>query len=124
MTATAIFGCCAGAKATNQASECSGFVEFGPSSAVPVLPATCTPGVAAAVPAPERTTWIIIERTSWATLGISEDRLWDDGVDRGDSGLHSAAVERDRRADAGHLERCREIAILADRGSPNGEVVA
>jgi hypothetical protein len=38
--------------------------------------------------------------------------------------LQAAAVERDRRADAGHLERCREIAILADRGSPKGEVVA
>src|SRR5207245_421915 len=48
MTATATVGCCAGAKATNHASASLGFVEFGRSSAVPVLPATSTPGMAAA----------------------------------------------------------------------------
>src|SRR5665213_3260137 len=40
------------------------------SSAVPVLPATVTPGIAAAVPVPERTTAIIRRRTVWATVAL------------------------------------------------------
>src|SRR5207302_6906752 len=48
----------------------SGCVPFGHwlfSSAVPVLPATTTPGIAAAVPVPDRTTAIISRRTVRAT---------------------------------------------------------
>ena len=63
ITATAIFGRCAGAKATNQASVffgSGGPPAVGRSSAVPVLPATSMPGSAAAVPVPERTTASII----------------------------------------------------------------
>ena len=44
IAATATFGSRAGAKATNHASASLGLVEFGRSSAVPVLPATSTPG--------------------------------------------------------------------------------
>ncbi len=40
------------------------------SSAVPVLPATTTPGIAAAVPVPSRTTPIIRWRTVRATAGL------------------------------------------------------
>ena len=63
MTATATCGRSAGAKATNQASASRGSDEFGRSSAVPVFPATVTPGSAPEVPVPERTTSTIIERT-------------------------------------------------------------
>ena len=97
ITHTAIRGCSAGAKAANQASVLLASVSvpwhslrFGVSvrafrggrfpargrwvqgvfsSAVPVLPATTTPGIAAAVPVPERTTPIIRRRTVRATAG-------------------------------------------------------
>ena len=75
ITATATFGFCAGAKATNQASASLGFLEFGHSSAVPVLPATVTPGSAPALPVPPWMTAIIIERTWPATVALTA-RLW------------------------------------------------
>src|ERR1700730_14844423 len=56
MTATAIVGLAAGAKATNQVCTL-----FRPVWAVPVLPATWTPGIWAAVPVPPWTTLIINE---------------------------------------------------------------
>ena len=63
-TATTIFGCWAGAKQTNQAW---GFpLGFW---AVPVLPATVTPGICAAVPVPDWTTPIIICVISEAVRG-------------------------------------------------------
>ena len=49
-------------------------VELGRSSAVPVLPATSTPGIAAAVPVPERTTPSIISRTCAATRALTTRR--------------------------------------------------
>src|SRR5262245_50403988 len=88
-------GCCAGAKAANHASVLLGSLaapaqldelascapasadseeEAGEhsvfSSAVPVLPATNTPGTAAAVPVPLRTTSTIRWRTVRATCGL------------------------------------------------------
>src|SRR6201995_5000584 len=76
ITATATLGLEAGAKATNQASASLGFLELATSSAVPVLPATCTPGTAPAVPVPELTTAIIIWRTSPATLADTARLRW------------------------------------------------
>src|SRR4051812_47461738 len=74
MTATATFGFEAGAKHTNQAVVLLGFwamfaVET--SSAVPVLPATVTPGIAAALPVPYWTTAIIMSRTCRATFALT-----------------------------------------------------
>src|SRR6516165_320882 len=88
-------GCCAGAKAANQASVLLGslaapaqldeLASWAPasadseeeadehsvfSSAVPVLPATSTPGTAAAVPVPLRTTSTMRWRTLRATCGL------------------------------------------------------
>ena len=56
ITATATFGFEAGAKATNQAVVFFAFWAMSAvetSSAVPVLPATVTPGIAAAIPGAE-----------------------------------------------------------------------
>src|SRR3954463_7564458 len=74
MTATATFGFDAGAKHTNHAvvlfGSCAMFaVET--SSAVPVLPATVTPGIAAALPVPYWTTAIIMLRTWAATFALT-----------------------------------------------------
>src|SRR3982751_3608284 len=74
MTATATFGFDAGAKATNHAVVLAAFwarPAVLTSSAVPVLPATWIPGIAAAVPVPPVTTAIIMSRTSLATLALT-----------------------------------------------------
>src|SRR3954468_4022778 len=74
MTPTATTGLAAGAKATNQASVFCGSAAAPPvkrSSAVPVLPATVTPGICAAVPVPPRTTPIIMSRTWAATFALT-----------------------------------------------------
>src|SRR3954469_22461852 len=74
MTATATFGFDAGAKATNQAVVLAAFWAMPAvltSSAVPVLPATWMPGMAAARPVPPLTTAIIMLRTSPATLALT-----------------------------------------------------
>src|SRR5689334_1363217 len=73
ITATATFGFDAGAKATNHAVVLAAFWAMSAvetSSAVPVLPATWMPGIAAARPVPPLTTAIIIERTSAATFAL------------------------------------------------------
>src|SRR5262245_51776046 len=73
MTATATFGFEAGAKATNQAVVLAAFCAMSAvltNSAVPVLPATWMPGIAAARPVPPLTTAIIIVRTSPATAEL------------------------------------------------------
>src|SRR3954452_18566626 len=77
MTATATLGLEAGAKHTNQAvvllgSWAMSAVET--SSAVPVLPATVTPGIAAARPVPYWTTATIMSRTWPATLALTTRR--------------------------------------------------
>src|SRR3954471_18021228 len=77
ITATATLGFSAGAKATNQAVVLRGSgaaSAVGRSSAVPVLPATVTPGIAAAVPVPPRTTPIIMSRTWAATFALTARR--------------------------------------------------
>src|ERR1700709_2835784 len=74
ITATATCGLAACAEATNHAAISVGMVQFGRNSAVPVLPATWTPGIAAAVPVPERTTSSIIARTWWAVLAETARR--------------------------------------------------
>ena len=82
--ATAIFGLPAGANEVNQASVLFGSdgavspsaVRVSSSSAVPVLPATFTPGMAAAVPVPKPTTPIISSSIVEAILGeITRSRL-------------------------------------------------
>src|SRR5690606_16765709 len=69
-TATATWGSSAGAKAVNHACGSS------PSAccAVPVLPATSTPPICAAVPEPERTTSTIISVSACAVAGDTERR--------------------------------------------------
>src|SRR4051812_43909118 len=74
MTATATRGLEAGAKQTNQAVVLFGswaMLAVETSSAVPVLPATVTPGMAAALPVPYWTTAIIMSRTCEATLALT-----------------------------------------------------
>src|SRR4051812_21126173 len=71
ITATTTFGALAGANATNHASVffgSGGPLAVGRSSAVPVLPGTSSPGSAAAVPVPERTTQTIMPRSSSPVL--------------------------------------------------------
>ena len=64
MTATATRGASAGAKAMNQVCDVPR-----PVWAVPVLPATATPGIWALAPVPPATTPTIMSRTAWATSG-------------------------------------------------------
>ena len=74
ITATATFGLEAGAKATNQAVVLAAFWAMSAvetSSAVPVLPATVTPGMAAARPVPDWTTATIMSRTWPATFALT-----------------------------------------------------
>src|SRR3954470_12551032 len=74
ITATATRGLEAGAKATNQAVVLAAFWAMSAvltSSAVPVLPATWMPGIAAARPVPPLTTAIIMSRTWPATLALT-----------------------------------------------------
>src|ERR1044072_5091482 len=74
MTATATFGFDAGAKATNQAVVFAAFWAMSAvltSSAVPVLPATWTPGIAAARPGALLTPAIIMSRPWPATLALT-----------------------------------------------------
>src|SRR5450755_1026133 len=131
ITATATFGCSAGAKATNHASASLGLVEFGRSSAVPVLPATCTPGIAAAVPVPERTTSSIIERTSWA---IFVGRTWLERIGsivviRGGTRRPSSAIVAATLAICSGVARSRSWPIAAaptarlSRSWEGGEIV-
>ena len=129
-------GSFAGAKAVNQASTfCSGAAPegacwpgssgFGPSSAVPVLPATCTPGSAAAVPVPLCTTWIIRLRTVLATSSEPDShRLpWRPQLAIADDpGRAPHAAVGDRLGDRGHLERRGQHLALADRAHPQLEV--
>ena len=90
ITATATLGDEAGAKLTNQAyggtSEPSGLVR--PLSAVPVLPATWTPGIAAYLAVPFRTVATInlvtraalVDETAWWSSfspGPGANRCWD-----------------------------------------------
>src|SRR5579884_1918554 len=63
-TAIATDGFAAGAKLMNHA-----YGDAPPCCAVPVLPATTTPGICAAVPVPAATTVSIIEVSSRATVG-------------------------------------------------------
>ena len=63
-TAIATLGLAAGAKLMNHA-----YGEAPPCCAVPVLPATTTPGIFAAVPVPDVTTVSIIDVSSRATVG-------------------------------------------------------
>src|SRR6266567_403355 len=65
-TATAYLGWLAGAKQMNQAV----LIPLLPVSAVPVLPATGTPGICAAVPVPPVTTASIMDVSSAAVLGF------------------------------------------------------
>ena len=142
-TQTTIRGCSAGANAANQASVLLGFV-FGRagslpradslvpvraelvsggglqalfSSAVPVLPATVTPGIAAEVPVPSRTTPIIRRRTVRATVARSRPAT------------PPAASRRGRKVGGGrrppsaivaatvrHLQGAGQDLALADRG--------
>src|SRR3954468_25084305 len=74
MTATATRGLDAGAKHTDPAVVLFGSCAMPAvetSSAVPVLPATVTPGIAAARPVPYWTTAIIMSRTWAATLALT-----------------------------------------------------
>src|SRR5205085_7086880 len=67
ITATATLGSSAGANAVNQASGAApGLV-----CAVPVLPATLTPGICARVPVPDWTTPSIMVVISAATSGVT-----------------------------------------------------
>src|SRR5207244_1474713 len=66
ITATATRGACAGAKATIHAWDDGGLV---PSWAVPVLAATCVPGIATDRAVPPFTTSIIMALTWSATDG-------------------------------------------------------
>src|SRR3954453_13710707 len=77
MTATATLGFDAGAQHTNQAVVLFGFwamLAVETSSAVPVLPATVTPGIAAARPVPYWTPAIIMSRPWPATFALTTRR--------------------------------------------------
>src|SRR5437879_13338920 len=67
VTAIATLGSAAGANAMNQTLLIALPICV---SAVPVLPATCTPGICAEVPVPSLTTASIIDRTAAAVLGL------------------------------------------------------
>ena len=92
------------------------------SSAVPVLPATATPGIAAAVPVPSRTTPIISRRTVRATDGAR----WRAPRRRGGAagknvGARPAPAVGDRRRHERHLQRRRQHLALADRRRADGQ---
>ena len=99
-------------------------------SAVPVLPATRTPGIWACVPVPLCTTRSIIAVTSDAVEGfITVDCTWglivftrasvrvDHAV--GHVRLHELAAVGDRRGDLRHLQRHDRELVLADRHAPD-----
>ena len=107
ITATATFGFEAGAKATNQAVVFFAFWAMSAvetSSAVPVLPATVTPGIAAARPVPPRTTATIMSRTWPATLALT-DALARALALPASQGLTRTPWLAIVAADRGHLER-------------------
>ena len=108
----------------------SGTSSWSRSSAVPVLPATCTPGSAAAVPVPWRTT----PSMSFSTVRAVAGEVARPGDAAGASpAAPPGSVRRSRgrrprspivpRHD-GHLQRRRLQPALADRGRAHGEVVA
>ena len=114
----------AGAKAANQASliwtglSSSSWPGFGPSSAVPVLPATWASAIAPAVPVPSTTTPTIslgqlvgdLLRHHPHRLRVRAQLLAFD-----DRGRLADAAVGDRLRDAGHLQRRRRHFALADR---------
>ncbi len=130
---TASFGFSAGAKAANQASLIwTGLGEFscpgsGPSSAVPVFPATCASGIAPAVPVPlgDHADHQVAQRLRDLRrhhphrLRMRPELLLDHERRRL---AHAAGADRLR--DRRHLERGREHLPLADRADAEVEVVA
>ena len=123
MTATATRARSAGANATNQALASLGSLELGTSSAVPVLPATVTPG-SAADDAGAVADDVDHHRPHLAR-GAPRDRAAAGDLLQGrDARLGAPAAGGDRRAHAGHRQRRGEVAVLADRRRPDREVVA
>src|SRR5215207_8558539 len=110
-TAIATLGSSTGAKAMNQAV----FRPATPVSAVPVLPATRTPEIRAAVPVPPETTPSIIPAIWSAISGFTERRHH-----------HPLLTESEpSRVDAGLLRPREQLAALieaARRALPSGQV--
>ena len=91
---------------------------------MPVLPATRTPGIAAAAPVPTSTTASMYSRTVRAVVARSTRlRAGAARPARSVSGVRTPS-SRDRRRDPRHLQRRRLHAPLADRRRADGELVA
>ena len=130
-TAIATRGASAGAKAMNEVV----FTPGAPVSAVPVLPATATPGICAAVPVPPVTTDSIIVVSSFAVSRRDRPRAGPSACARtivepsgrgdlvDDVGLHDDAVVGDPGRDHRHLQRRHLQPLLAEREPPGVDLV-